>query len=400
MSEKPRMRDGVIRRGSTWAYAIRVTDASGRSKPKWVGGFSSEAAAKAARDEARVAARRGQFVHRNDLTVEQYLKTWLDGHALEVRPKTLEDYRSLIERYVVPRLGKMRLQSVRPATVSAFYGTLRREGGKDGGPLSPRTVNYVHSVLRKAFNDAVHIDQLLAVNPTLLAKRPRVDAVQPVHAMWGRDELHQFLAAVAAHRLYPFFRLAAFTGARRGELFYLHWSSVVLDGPDPHVWIEGSTAIVRGRRVDGMTKTGRARRVSIDEGTVQALRDHAEQQAKEREVVGEGWPDTDRVFRMEMGGPLRVDLPGEVMRSTIAAINRQARNDPAARTLTPIRLHDLRHVHATLLLKAGVPVHVVAARLGHRDAAMTLRVYAHVLSDQASSAAAMFAHFMGEEGQR
>lgn len=400
MSEKPRLKDGVIRRGSTWAYVIRVTDGSGQSKPKWVSGFPTEDAAKAARDEARVAARRGEFVHRNDLTVEQYLKTWLDGHALEVRPKTLEDYRSLIERYVVPRLGKMRLQSVKPATVSAFYGTLRREGGRDGGPLSPRTVNYVHSVLRKALNDAVHTDQLLAVNPTLRAKRPRVEAVQPVHAMWGREELQQFLTAVKDHRLYPFFRLAAFTGARRGELFYLHWPSVMLDGPDPHIWIAGSTAIVRGHRVDGMTKTGRARRVSIDEGTVQALCDHAAQQAKEQEVVGSGWPDTDRVFRMEMGGPLRVDFPGEVMRSTIAAINGKAKDDPAINRLRPIRLHDLRHVHATLLLKAGVPVHVVAARLGHRDAAMTLRVYAHVLSDQATSAAAVFANFMGEEGPR
>jgi integrase len=146
-----------------------------------------------------------------------------------------------------------------------------------------------------------------------------------------------------------------------------------------------------------MTKTGRARRVSIDPGTVQALRDHAERQAKDREVVGGGWPDTDLVFRMEIGGPLRVDMPGELMRHTIARLNAEAETGDDAASLRAIRLHDLRHVHATLLLKAGVPVHVVAARLGHRDAAMTLRVYAHVLSDQATTAAAVFARFMGDD---
>jgi integrase len=392
MSAGRRLRDGVIRRGSTWSYVIRVTDASGVSKPRWVGGFATEEEAKAARDQARVNARRGQFVHRNDLTVERYLKTWLDGHALEVRPKTLEDYRSLIERYVSPRLGRMRLQSVKPSTISTFYATLRREGGKDGRPLSPRTVNYVHSVLRKAFNDAVHIEQLLATNPTVRAKRPKVEAVQQVRTVWDAEQLGRFLEALSTDRLYPFFRVAAYTGARRGELLYLRWASVVLDGDDPHIWITGSTAIVRGRRVEGMTKTGRARRVSIDPGTVQVLRDHAERQAKEREIVGAGWPGDDRVFRMEMGGPLLTDLPGKVMRSTVTDLNEREGDSP----LPPMRLHDLRHVHATLLLKAGVPVHVVAARLGHRDAAMTLRVYAHVLSDQATSVAATFALVMGE----
>jgi hypothetical protein len=132
-----KLRDGVIRRGKTWSYVIRVTDASGVSKPRWVGGFATEEEAKAARDEARVAARRGQFVHRSQLTVEAYLRSWLEGHALEVKPKTHEDYRSLIERYVVPRIGRMRLQSVKPSTLSTFYAALRREGGVSGQGLSP-----------------------------------------------------------------------------------------------------------------------------------------------------------------------------------------------------------------------------------------------------------------------
>lgn len=384
----PRLRDGVIRRGDNWSYVIRVTDANGISKPKWVGGFTTEAAAKAARDEARVAARRGQFVHRNDMTVERYLRHWLDGHALEVRPKTLEDYRSMLERYVIPRLGQMRLQSVKPATLSTFYGWLRREGGQNGRPLSPRTVNYVHSVLRKAFNDAVNIDQLIANNPALRAKRPKHEAVQPVHALWDGTQLARFLAAIATHRLHPFLHVAAYTGARRGELLFLRWRDVHLDAPEPHIWITGSVAIVRGHRQPGATKTGRSRRVDIDPATVAVLRLHRERQEKERDFIGPSWPDSDLVFRLEMGGPQSVDQPGALLRAKVAEL------DSPEAPLPAIRLHDLRHIHATLLLKAGVPVHVVAARLGHRDAAMTLRVYAHVLSDQGASAASTFGALM------
>ncbi|MGY0387111.1 tyrosine-type recombinase/integrase [Nocardioides sp. WG-D5] len=388
-----KVKDGIVKRGNTWSYVIRVTDANGVSKPKWKGGFATAEEAKDARDEARVAARRGEFVHRKSTTVAEYLAQWLEAHRMEIRPKTAEDYRLMIARYIVPRLGKMRLQSVKPATLSTFYAYLLREGGKDGGPLSPRTVNYVHSVLRKALNDAVNTDQILASNPALKAKRPKSQGVTAVHDIWDAKQLARFLDAVAADRLGPFFRVAAYTGARRGELFYLQWSNVVLDGPDPHIWIRGSTAIVRGHRVDGGTKTGRARRVSIDAGTVAILRSHKERQEKERELVGASWPDNDRVFRMEMGTPLRTDLPGEIMRRVIKDLH------TSKNPLPSIRLHDLRHVHATLLLKAGVPVHVVAARLGHRDPSMTLRVYAHVLSDQGASAAQTFADIFIEDDE-
>jgi hypothetical protein len=159
----------------------------------------------------------------------------------------------------------------------------------------------VHSVLRKAFNDAVNVDQLLAVNPATRAKRPQVEAVRPVHQVWNTEQLAVFLDVLKDDRLYPYFRLAAYTGARRGELLFLTWSNVDLHSADPHVWIRGSTVLVRGRRVDGGTKTGRVRRVSLDPGTVRVLRRHAERQARERALVGPSWPDSDRVFRMEMG---------------------------------------------------------------------------------------------------
>lgn len=116
VTRAPRVRDRVVKRGKTWSYVIRVKDpGTGQSKPRWVGGFATEADAKAARDQARVTARTGQYVNRSPVTVSSYLDQWIEAHAVEVKPKTLQDYRHLIDRHVKPHIGALRLQAVRPA---------------------------------------------------------------------------------------------------------------------------------------------------------------------------------------------------------------------------------------------------------------------------------------------
>jgi len=225
----PKLRDGVMKRGSTWYYVIRVRDPeTGESKPKWVGGFATEDEAKAARDEARVKARRGEYVDRNAVSVGEYLDEWIEAHAVEIKPKTLKDYKYIIDRYVKPHIGGQKLQAVRPATITKLYRDLMAGGGKNGRQLSPRTIDYVHAVLRKAFRDAVEVDQVLASNPVERAKRPRRTPAEP-GTVWTAEQLRTFLAVARQHRLFAFFHLAAYTGARRGELLNLRWSDVDLD---------------------------------------------------------------------------------------------------------------------------------------------------------------------------
>ncbi|HZL06129.1 MAG TPA: site-specific integrase, partial [Coriobacteriia bacterium] len=219
-----------MQRGSTWSFVIRVVDPeTGRSRPRWVGGFATERDAKTARDDARVKARRRQYVDRSRLTVAAYLSQWLDDHEVEVKPQTMASYRDVVARYVVPRLGHVRLQGLRPAALTKLYRDLRETGGVRGTGLSPRTVDYVHAVLRKAFNDAVRVDQILASNPAERAKRPRRVAAA-AREVWTREQLLAFLKSAESHRLYPFFHLAAYSGARRGELLNLRWTDVDLDG--------------------------------------------------------------------------------------------------------------------------------------------------------------------------
>jgi integrase len=179
--------------------------------------------------------------------------------------------------------------------------------------------------------------------------------------------------------------LAAYTGARRGELLNLSWPAVDLAGGS--IVITGSVSVIERKRIVGTTKGGRRRSVSIDPLTVRVLQAHRARQAEERLVVESDWPESELVFRTALGEPIYPDTPSQLLPKLIDQYNTLHPASPLPR----IRLHDLRHVHATTLLLAGEPVHVVAARLGHADPSVTLRVYAHVIQDLTPAVAETFA---------
>lgn len=253
--------------------------------------------------------------------------------------------------------------------------------------MSATTVSHIHRTLRKALADAVDVEQLLAANPAARSKRPRTGRAEPIQ-VWTAHQLGTFLTAARNHRLFAFYRLAAYTGARRGELLYLRWDAVDLDAAE--VTFGGSTAVVRGQRIEGTTKGGRSRTISLDRDTVAVLRDHRRRQTEERLAAGSAWNDSSGlVFVTKWGEPLYPDTVTALMTKLIRRHNKPT--TPPAERLPHARLHDLRHLHATTLLLAGVPVHVVAARLGHADPAVTLRVYSHVLREHAAGVGDIFA---------
>ena len=396
------MKDGIIKRGNLWYFVIRVKDPlTGKSKPKWVGGFATKDEAEEQRDEARVAARRGEFVDRSDISVALYLADWLGAHALEVRPATLSGYRQMIENYVIPNIGNMRLQQVRPMTLTKLYVDLLDHGGKDGKPLSRRTVNYVHATLRKALNDAVHVEGILPNNPALRAKKPKSKGQSQAPDVWDAAQLRLFLGLVKDHQWFALYRLAAYSGARRGELLALRWSDV--DWTGKSIRIRASAGLVENERLEGSTKSGRERRVSLDAETLDALKAHRKRQMHDQSVAGEAWEETSGlVFVNGLGRPIYPTAPTQKLAKTIEEYAETNEAKPKATrgpSLPHIRFHDLRHVHATLLLKAGVPVHVVAARLGHADPSVTLRVYAHVIPEQAAEVADRFADLVDQDDE-
>jgi len=375
MRKRTKVEDGLVFNGKTWGTVLRVPDPLTGSKVKWEGGFADKKAAKLARDEARIALTKRNYIPPTKLTVGEYLDKWLT--TKKVAPSSLRSYVMIVTRYLKPQLGAIKLQDLRAYHVSQLLTNLETTGVRTGG-LSSRTRQLVGTVLRMALKDAVNIDGLINVNPATKVRLPRPAPKTPTP--YTREETKRLLKQATTHRLYFFFRLAAYTGARRGELCALRWSD--FDGSA--LMINKSRVTVNGVPVEqNRTKGGlnHQRRVPLDADTIKELHAHKERQALEKLYLGaDVWIDSGYIFVTESGEPIHPDTPSRVFGKLRKAAG-----------LRHNRLHDARHVHATELLRSGEPLHVVANRLGHRDAMVTATVYAHVDTEQAVSAADTFA---------
>ena len=376
---KNQVKNGIVFSGRSWSYVIRVPDpVTGKTKPQWVGGFDSANSAKLARDKARVSLGNRDYVPPTKLTVGEYLNTWVNAHARKIKPTTLNRYRELIDNYLVPRLGTIKLQDLRPLHVEQFYNSMADLPGKSGRKLSPRTASQAGAILKTALKQAVEVENLITVNPASRVRLPKSNSNTPTP--FTLNELKQFLTVASSHRLYFFFRLSAYTGARRGELLALRWSD--FDGKT--ITISKNRTMAGSEVVEqNSTKGGNngQRRVTLDSETIEQFKEHRKRQLTERLSIGEHWQETGYVFVQENGLPLGIKTVSDLYKKLIKRAG-----------LRPNRLHDQRHLHATELLRLGEPLHVVAQRLGHRDAMVTATIYAHVTNEQAETASERFAN--------
>lgn len=242
-----------------------------------------------------------------------WLNTWIEAHAVSLKPSTAKSYRDNIDRYLNPRIGHERLQALSPSRLSLMFRDLYHAGGKDNAPLSPRTVEFARAVLRKALDDAV-LDRLLEVNPVVGTKRPKT--VKPHHTVWTGPQLRTFLQARhhAGDRLTPLWTLAAGTGMRRGELLALRWADIDLDAGT--IAVERSVTQIRRELHYTRPKNHERRDIPIDSQTADALRAWRDTQATERLAWSEAYEDNGLVFTRENGAQLP---PNSVSRGFVQA---------------------------------------------------------------------------------
>lgn len=309
----------------------------------------------------------GTFADETQATVAEFINEWLETSAKpRVRARTLADYRSLAERYLVPLLGHRKLAQLTPKDIQRTYNELKARG------LSARTVRYAHSVLHGALEQAVRWN-LLARNSAKLVDLPR-DERREMRALTPA-EASRLLAAARGTRFEALWILLLTSGLRPGEALGLKWSDIDAD----RVRIQRTLVWQRdGSWELAEPKTSRARRVvTLPPTTHRALQSHRAQQLEERFRAGPHWEGLDLVFSNAAGRPLEWRL---IARRYFHPLLRAA-------DLGSLRPYDLRHSCATLLLAAGENVKVVSERLGHASVALTLDVYSHVLPDMQQRAA-------------
>lgn len=368
---------------TTWYVVIELgRTADGRRRQKWHGGYRTRKEAEAARAKLVNEVNTGVYAAPSKTTLGEWLTdSWLPTMRTQIKASTWDGYDRTIRLHVIPTLGHRALHQLTPPMLNNLYAELMEIGNrraKVGGGLNAKTVRHVHTTLHKALGDAIDAG-LLTNNVAERAKPPKPGVASHIEMkFWDPNQLAQFLVHIEGHRLRAAWHLGAMTGLRRGEVLGLRWRDIDLDAG--RLAVRHTLVSVNYAIKDSTPKTHQARTVDLDPNTVAQLRQHKKDQEGERAAWGPGYHVNDLVFRREDGSPIHPDLFSQAFE---AEVRRSG--------LPRIRLHDLRHTHATIALRAGVPVKVISERLGHEDPAFTMKQYAHVIPGMQAEAAALVA---------
>jgi integrase len=294
------------------------------------------------------------------MTVKQFLDRWLDQVVkVRNRPRTHKSYRDTIRLYIEPHVGPSQLAKLQPEAVQAMINSLSQ------ADLSPRTIQYIRAVLRKALNQALKWGYVTR-NVATLVETPQVKqfAIEPL----TREQAQKFLYAVKGHRLEVLYQVALSLGLRRGEVLGLRWKDV--DFEQRTLRIAMILQRQEGQLVLSEPKTRTSARIlPLPDVLVQRLQLHQQLQQQEREQLGESWVEHGMVFPTEVGTPLE---PRNLLRHFKASLQKSG-------LPTTIRFHDLRHSCATFLIAQGVHPRVIMEILGHSQISVTMNTYAHVV---------------------
>lgn len=302
----------------------------------------------------------GTLVTGPQQTVKQYLEYWLEEvHKSSIKVSTYVKYGKLINRYIVPALGHLKLEKLTPQHVKSLYNQKEKDG------LSAKTINSIHGVLHKALDNAV-LWNLASRNVCDVVSPPRL--VKPEKQSLTMEQAHRLLESVRGHRLEMLLTLALTTGLRRGEMLALRWTDVDLEHQTVKVR-RTVDYIPRYGYVENEQKTAAGRRVVLlPSFVVDMLKQHRIQQLEARLKAGSAWEDRDLVFTGLSGGYFNPRYLEKLMQRVIAEAG-----------LPHMTLHTLRHSAATLLLSMGVPLKVIQEILGHSSYAITADIYTDVL---------------------
>lgn len=411
----------VYQRGKKWAYRLELSRDPLTNERQWeyVSGFATYDEALTAALKAKASRANGQRVAPDKRTVADFMAEWLDTVRESIKPSTHANYVDYRDAYVLPKIGKRKLQEVdvpmlntlyrylltsgrcKPDnnTVMYEYWSTRRAAGVEPRPsdiathckvtihaarkavlryrrgrvpvakspgLATKTLKNVHRMLHRALADAVAW-RYIEYNPAEHAALPREKRKGPRQrgATWTPEQLAAWLKVAVQDRDAGMWVLAATTGMRRSELAgaerdLLDLDNAKLEIADTRVVVDG-----KAEDSDGKSESGR-RTISLDPLTVVYLRRHVAMLDEERESFGTSYQDNGKLMCFPNGKLLHPD-------TVTSRFNRLVDRAGVPR----IRLHDVRHTYATLSLDSGVDPKIVSDRIGHANMAYTLTIYTH-----------------------
>ncbi len=354
-------------RHGSWTFAVDLAAAGGRRRTVRRAGFDSKSAAQAELAQLLQRERQG-FATNDSETVRDYLTSWLTEKRRVVKPTTYVRYRDYIDKDLLPVLGQVRLERLTHQHVAGMIRDLEIDG------RGAVTIRRIVATLSSALSDAVKRRRLVH-NPAQHAVLPEVDRVE--RGGWTVDEAVRFPAHATARgdRDLELWETLIGTGLRKGECLALRWADLDLEHRVLHVR-QTLSSVDNARLVFTTPKTrGSAAGVGLSRRVIDALRRQRARQNIDRSTWGSAYQEHDLVFARENGLPLRPEY-----------VLRRFRSLAADAGLPRVRVHDLRHLAASMMIAAGVPLPIVSKTLRHSGTGITADLYAHLTRETAHQA--------------
>lgn len=431
----------IVRRNNSYRFTVAVGLASDKKQVRKTMTFKPTATTPAAiRKEVSKAAGKfraavldGQYLAGDKMTFEKFVEEYYmpQWAAEQVTPSTREAYYDMITRYAYPVFRTFKINQIKPLHVRGIVDDMKKRG------LAPKTIKYVVSAISSVFSYAVDSD-VVKENPCLRVKLPKLKADTELH-YFTVPQAKAFLAAVGAPRVSVikahertddtgkpyhvpeytgqtytdsfqwsvYFNLAIYGGFRRGELVALQWRDI--DFTEKTITVRRAAAKSKDGQYDKDPKTKKGIRcLHMPAESMNLLRTWKAQQKEISVALGDAWEgmrgkdfDKNYVFMTKTGGQMNLDTPQAKFHKIIDRYNRDIDKAIEERTATPadklprIRLHDLRHTCATLLISEGMNIETISQRMGHADTSTTLDIYGHALPAKDQEAADILERLFG-----
>ena len=372
------MRGHIKQRGSSWSIIVELPKdiISGKRKQKWYTFHGTKKEAEKFLTEKLRELDTGILIDTKKIKYSEYLDYWREKNFKNLEITTQEGYIQKIEKHIKQYLGNLYLEDIKPLHLQNFYDKLLLEGRKDKkGGLSERTVLSIHRIIHSSLKQAVKW-QLIVRNVADNVEPPKAKKYK---ANFLTDEQTKKLLEIAKKTdIYIPVAIAVYTGARRGEILGLRWDNVNLD--KGYVKIVDNLCSTNNGVIIKQPKTNNGiRTIAISKNLINILKKHTITQLENKMLFGNCYQDNNLVCCYENGknfNPKRFS----------AKFNELLKKN----NLPIIRFHDLRHSHASLLVKLGVKPKEISERLGHSNIGITMDLYSHLYEESDKQIADMF----------
>jgi integrase len=355
------------KKGYTWSFTIDLgrDPETGKRKQITRRGFESKKDAENAAAQLLLEIEKGEYIQPKQITLKEFMIDWLENVAKQnVKPSTFAGYKGVVCKRIIPKFGHMKLEQIKPVMITKYYRSLINEG------LSEEYVEYIHSILKKAFDTAVKWEY---VKSNIIHKVDKPKRKRKQVNTWSIEECNRFLEYAkkdSKPHFYILYLLAIYTGMRRGEILGLKWTDVNFEQKKISVSRTLYYTKENGIFEQSTKNEGSVRVISISDFVINELKKHRIWQMERKLQFGIPYSEDGYITANSKGEPLN---PNYVYNHFAKMIEKAG--------VRKIRFHDLRHTHATIMLQLGEHPKVVSERLGHSSIEMTMNTYSHVTPD-------------------